>query len=293
MTSSKIPSVIDGTIEVLHDVDYGFFKYKAASIKRSDLFLNVPVSTAAVNESLYPEDRSERGWVAVRKAFEQSWEAVDVYALTVPETPGIVYVFNLFPRGEYDKLALGVDTRMRLEDVNGATIIKKNKSGTKWIFQHASVEEHHDRMLLAETAMATLFDELTYSRLSRVLTVIVQGKPKNQQLGELTVMEHINNFKHDCMRMARWHEGELTIGDHVKEPEEHYIYNMLQKAFSTAEKKWQVEKAAELNQISDYVAPIKKRLASRHSFKFRWEKPTVFPNASRATASDASQESGE
>ena len=286
MASVKIPSIQSSRIDLIEE-DSGIFNYNADSLKRSDLFLNVPASTEAITVRYPP--RAERGWIVARNAFEKCWEAVDVVAIFYPtyeSTPSYVSVDTpLFSDAHYDKLALGVDTRMKLEDVNGATIIKKNKSGTKWIFQHAEVEEHHDRMLLAETAMATLFDELTYSRLSRVLTVIIQGKPKNQQLGEAAVMEHINNFKHDCMRMARWHEGELDIGVHVKDPEEHYIYNMLQKAFATAEKKWQTEKSAELNQISDHIAPIKKRLASRHSFKFRWERPTVFPDAPRTPQS--------
>ena len=291
MASAQIPSIQNSHIELLEEYT-GIFQYptEADSINRSDLFMNVPASTRRI--TLMYDESAERGWIAARNAFEKCWEAVDVVAvIQTPRQHGVdqnmVFVDDPpFSNAHYDKLALGVDSRMKIEDVNGATIIRKNKSGTKWVFAHATEEHHHDRMLSAETAMATLFDELTYSRLSRVLTVIVQGKPKNQQLGELTVMEHINNFKHDCMRMARWHEGELNIGDHVKDLEEHYIYNMLQKAFATAEKKWKIEKSAELNQISDHIAPIKKRLASRHSFKFRWERPTVFPNAS---ASDSGE----
>lgn len=273
MAAAKIPSIVDSHIELV-EVDTGIFRYDADTFKRSDVFLNVPASTAAITRRYADED--ERGYIAARNAFEKCWEAVDVFAVkfrgyVVIDTP-------LFSTAHYDKLALGVDSRMKLEDVNGATIVKE--VGGKWIFAHATEEEHHDRMLLAETAMATIFDEVTYNHLSRVLTLIIQGREKNQQLGAAAVMEHIRNFKHDCMRMARWHEGELDIGVHVKDKEEHYIYNMLEKAFATAEKKWKIEKPAEFNQISDHIAQIKKRLASRHSFKHRWERPAVFPDAS-------------
>lgn len=287
MATSKIPSIVDGVIEILQDPDYGFFKYKATSIKRSDLFLNVPAATA--EHSIGVSDGAERGWVAARNAFEKTWEVVDVVAHMIRSLPDTVLIFNL-SGGHYDKLALGVDSRMRPEDVNGATIIKKNKSGTKWVFAHATEAEHHNRMLSAEAAMSTVFDALVQNSLSRVLTLVVHNRPSNQQLGALTVWEHITDFRHDCMRMARWHEGELDIGAHIKDPDNHDIYDMLQKAFATAEKKWQIEKSAALNQISDHIAPIKKRLASRHSFKHRWERPTVFPNAQQ---SDASEESGE
>ena len=251
----------------------------STNVKRSDIFINIPANTSEIDDFLIRRG-TERGYAAIKLKGVNYWQAIDV---VVNKSVSGEYTSLAIKTVEYylgcEAIALGVDQRLRREDIDGATIIKKNKSGTKWVFAHSSVEEHHDRMLLAETAMATLFDELTYSRLSRVLTVIVQDKPKNQQLGELTVMEHINNFKHDCMRMARWHEGELSIGDHVKEEEEHYVYNMLQKAFATAEKKWKLEKSAEFNQISDHLAAIKKRLESRHNFKYRWEKPTVFPNA--------------
>ena len=252
-------------------------------VKKSDIFANIPAATTELQRELL--EHQSRGWVVVKHSMDGHWQLLDVIVgMTIFEDINTTQV-NIESVGRYvpcDTIAIGIDQRLKRQDIEGATIIKKNKSGTKWVFAHASEEEHHDRMLLAETAMATLFDELTYNRLSRVLVVIVQGKPKNQQLGELTLMEHIRNFKHDCMRMARWHEGELTIGDHVKDPEEHYIYNMLQKAFATAENKWKREKSAEFNQISDHLTPIKKRLASRHSFKYRWEKPTIFPNAQQS-----------
>lgn len=282
MAVSKIPGIADASMEILkeHHDDYGFFKYKAASLKRSDLFLNVPAATKVSPYDLGAD--SERGWVAVRNAFEQSWEAVDAHAFLgfdESRTTRVVYVFNLFSDAHYDKLALGVDSRMKLEDVNGATIIKKNKSGTKWVFAHATVEEHHNRMLAAEAAMSTVFDALVQNHLSRVLTLIVGDHESNQQLGALTLWEHIMAFRHDCMKMARWHEGELDIGAHVRDPDNHDIYDMLEKAFATTEKKWKIEKPKVLDAIDQHLAPIKKRLASRHSFEHRWERPTIFRNA--------------
>ena len=260
-----------------------YVAYPGRDMSHSDLFANVPVNTERLNRRLSP--REKRGWVAIHNS--KHWILADalVQRNVVNENAISFRVEALIFETQCERIAIGIDPRMKREDIDGATIIKKNADGTKWLFSHSPIEDHHDRMLLAETAMATLFDELTYSRLSRVLTLIIQDKPKNQQLGEAAVMEHIRNFKHDCMRMARWHEGELTIGDHIKDPEEHYIYNMLQKAFATAEKKWKVEKSAEFNQINDHLAPIKKRLASRHSFKYRWEKPTVFPDAQQQSES--------
>ena len=284
MAAAKIPSIVDSHIELV-EIDTGIFRYNADTFKRSDIFLNVPASTAS-HTRLYA-DEDERGYIAARNAFEKCWEAVDVFAVkfrgyVVIDTP-------LFSTAHYDKLALGVDSRMKLEDVNGATIVKE--VGGKWIFAHATEEEHHNRMLAAEAAMSTVFDALIQNSISRALTLIVKDRPSNQELGALTVWEHITDFRHDCMRMARYLEGQLTIGDHVKDPENHDIYDMLQKAFELTEKKWKVEKAQTLNAIDDHIAPIKKRLSSRHNFEYRWEKPTVFPNASRTAAPEESGES--
>ena len=250
----------------------------SVGIKSSYVFLNIPVSETPLGRELY--DGQHRGWIAVKLSKEGYWKALDATAsIRAIGNETHIAITTVEENIECDFVALGVDQRMRREDVDGATIIKKNKSGTKWIFTHAHIEEHHDRLLLAETAIATVFDELTYNTLSRVITLIVNNKPSNQQLGAAAIMEHIRNFKHDCMKLARYFEGELTIGDHVKNRESRYIYQMIQNAFESCEKKWKIEKSAELNAISDYIAPIKKRLASRHSFKYRWEKPTIFPNA--------------
>lgn len=257
-------------------------------IKHSELFANIPASTDPIpyEWGLYHFTEYQRGWLVARHNLDHSWYLIDasIGVATGRDRPRL-RVIAADTKG-CDEVAFGIDPRMRREDIEGATIAYRENG--KMLFAHSTVEEHHERILLAETAMATVFDELAYGRLSRTLTLVVGNKPSNQQLGALTILEHINSFKHDCMKMARYLEGQLHIGQHVKEPEKYYIYKMVENAFALAKKKWKVEKSAELNQISDHIAPIERRLTSRHSFKRRWEIPTVFPDAQTETESDDS-----
>lgn len=189
-----------------------------------------------------------------------------------------------------DKIAFPIDKRMKQVDIDGAVNIYPNETNTGWLFEHAPVEDHHDRMFSAETAMSTIFEELLHDKLSTLLVSFIQGHSKSNQLGEAAVLEHIENFRDDCKKMTRYREGQLYIGEHVQNPGEHYIYKMVQEAFKLAKKKWSVEKSAELNQISDDIAPIEKRLNSRHNFKRRWEIPTVFPDAQTQTSAEENSE---
>lgn len=129
------------------------------------------------------------------------------------------------------------------------------------------------------------------SRLIRSHPVVLPGtsaidqdeRSTSEQRGALTVLQYITDFKHDCMRYARYNEGQLHIGEHVKNPEGKDTYSMIEKAFADTKKQWQKSPDENVvtayNLISDHLSKIEKRLKSRHSFKRRWEIPVVFPNA--------------
>ena len=250
-------------------------------VHRPDFFLNVPPATSTPGENWESEhgfEPYERGWVAVKHTSDRHWYTVDgsVSITHYHKAKILVQVHD-----GCDEVALGIDQRLKREDVDGATIIYQNAAGTGWLFAHATEEEHHDRILLGETAISVVFEELLMNRLIRMDVVDIAGRSTSNRRGELTILGHINSFRNDCMKMARYLEGQLYVGEHVKNPEDHYIYKMIEKAYALTVKKWKAEKSAEYNQISDRIAPIEKRLKSRHSFKRRWEIPTIFPNAER------------
>lgn len=262
-----------------------------AKLLRSNLFLNIlaPTNPKPIPEYLKHEGEYERGWVAIRHTLDRSWNIVQAAVFVrqpVHRKDVDIFCITIQPS---DAIAVGVDSRMTREDIVGATITYEENG--KILFAHATEEEHHDRILLAETAISVVFEELLMDRLIRMDVVDIAGRSTANRRGELTILAHINDFRNDCMKMARWSEGQLHIGEHVKNPEEHYIYKMVEKAFALAKKKWKAEKSAELNQISDRIAGIEKRLKSRHTFKRRWEIPQVFPNAQQQTQTESGSDS--
>ena len=271
----KVPSIFSPRTDNKDCAFYLNIPTGEIKINRSDIFLNVPASTDPPPDNWrnYPE--YERGWIAVRRTLKQDWYTLDGIAYI----EGRTIVVRATTEDGCDAIALGLDQRLKREDVQDATIIYKEND--KWLFAHATVEEHHDRILLAETAISTVFEGLLMDRIVRMDVIDIAGRSTSNRRGELTILEHITDFRDDCMKLARWNEGQLHIGEHVKNPEEHYIYKMVEKAYDLAIKKWTAEKPRELNQISNHLKPIGKRLKSRHSFKRRWEIPTVFPNAER------------
>lgn len=192
-----------------------------------------------------------------------------------------------------DKMAYPIDPRMKEIDIDGAVNIYPNESNTGWLFEHCSIEEHHDRILAAEVAMSTLFDELIHDKLTTLLVSFIHEHSTANQIGEAAILEHIELFRDDCKKMTRYREGELYIGQHIQESNDHYIYKMVQEAFKLAKKQWSIHKSAQLNVISEHIAPIEKRLNSRHTFKRRWEIPTVFPDSQTQTSTTPTEESSE
>ena len=288
-----IPSIEKGLLDV--KVCEFVFEYTAdthptLNSLRTQVFANIPAATDTLPDSLpaWRIREYKRGWAAVRHTLDRHWFLADAIVI-VEKGHNQVLVFG-HTNLPCDAIAIGIDPRMTREDIEGATHIFKNKKDTGWLFAHATEEEHHDRILLAETAISVVFEELLMDRLIRMDVIDIAGRSTSNRRGELTILAHINSFRNDCMKMARYNEGQLHIGQHVKNPEEHYIYKMVEKAFALAKKKWKAEKPAELNQISDRIAGIEKRLKSRHTFKRRWEIPTVFPNAERQTPTESSGE---
>ena len=288
---SATPFIYEGYIDVT-DCSFTFIDTSESDtpldLKKSGVFVNAPASKEPLSEraiSRHSGREYERGWIAMQLTVDRHWVAADATVSQFQrDGKKYVQVFAEGVRGGCDEVALGVDPRMKREDIDGATIIYQENN--KWLFAHATVEEHHDRILLAETAISVVFEELLMDRLIRMDVVDIAGRSTSNRRGELTILGHINNFRNDCMKLARYNEGQLHIGEHVKNPEEHYIYKMVEKAFALCVKKWKAEKPAEYNQISDRIAPIEKRLKSRHNFKRRWEIPTVFPNAERPSESE-------
>ena len=197
----------------------------------------------------------------------------------------IIHLYDTDELG-VDRIAFPIDPRVKEIDVTGACHIYENEKNTGWLFAHATPEDHHERLLLTEAVITTVFEELLSERLNHFLVGLHRDIASNQRLGRLAIYEHIRLFKGDCAKIARYNEHQLYIGQHVHEPEKYDIYSMCQKALKDTKKKWTAEKPAELNQISRHLTSIETRLTTRPKHKRRWEIPTVFPNAQAPTEAE-------
>ena len=257
------------------------------NVESKKLFANVPTSTedARGRWSSYPVHK--RGWCAVRSTLDRTWFLADS-VIAVPNNGVYLVIDAHTPDGGCDEIATFVDPKMKAKDINGARIAYKNEKGDKMLFAHCELDEHHDRMLQAETAISTVFEELLHDKLTTLLVSFIHEHSTSNQIGEAAILEHIELFRDDCKKLARYNEGQLYVGQHLQEPGKYYIYQMVENAFNDCEKKWKKEKPAEFNVISDHIASIRKRLNSRHTFKRRWE-TIVFPEAGREPESETEE----
>lgn len=144
-----IPSIHAPPIESTRcDFSFGYTGETPPKINRADIFLNIPVSTDAIPQRFQHLTEYERGWIAVRHTLDRNWFTADAIAAinTRSKRVGI----TCLAKETCDAMALGIDQRLKREDVDGATIIYEEND--KWLFAHATVEDHHNRILAAEAA---------------------------------------------------------------------------------------------------------------------------------------------
>ena len=257
---------------------------------RNYFFINTPASTEEVDFRLGSDaDEYHRGWIVVKHTLDRHWYAADGVVRIVHEdipTRRRYRVRGKFSDDGCHEIAFGIDPRMRREDIDGATHIYLNEKKDGWLFAHATVEEHHDRIFAAEVAMSTVFDEVLHDHLTKVLVKMISGSTSEQR-GAATILEHIENFRNDCKKIVRYNEIQLHIGAHIREPEEHYIYKMVERAYMDTKKFWQKDpkKKVIFNQIGDHLTAIETRLTSRATFKNRWE-TVVFQTQQSDTESE-------
>ena len=256
------------------------------------VFVNIPTTTEPLPRQWSHLTNYKRGWAAVRSTLDRTWFLVDTI-ITIRNSRNEVSINCYTPESGCDEIALIIDPRMKAKDINGASVVYKNAKGDGWLFAHCEIDEHHDRMLQAETAISTVFEELLHDKLTTLLVSFIHEHSTANQIGEAAVLEHIELFRDDCKKLARYNEGQFYVGQHIQKPGKHYIYQMVENAFNDCESKWKKEKPKAFNVISDHIASIRKRLNSRHTFKRRWE-TIVFPEAGRETETeDEAEESSD
>ena len=204
-----------------------------------------------------------------------------------------------------DGIAFPIDPRMVHADIDGANRIYKNATNTGWLFAHAEVDHHHERIITLESVMHTLFEDLVHSNLEDVLKKVVGGNnpsPQlgtellynyNSQFGALSNYSNIVEFRKECVKWCSEVEKLLHVGQHIQE-DDLSIKHQLVRAIKQAKLIWNADtgKARILATIVSQVDAIIARVEADHEIETRWVKAKRIADeaAKRAAAAKAAAE---
>ena len=185
-----------------------------------------------------------------------------------------------------DKIAFPIDPAMTAKDINGATRIYPNATNDGWLFAHAEVAHHHDRIITLEAVMHTLFEDLVHSKLTDVLKAVVgHNNPSppigtallynyNAQSGSLANYQTLVEFRKECVKWCSEVEKLLHVGQHVQE-DDHTLKHQIVRAINQAKAVWKADtegKARNLSAIEPQVNAIIARVEAEHEILTRWAK---------------------
>lgn len=194
--------------------------------------------------------------------------------------------------------AFPVDPRMTKTDIEDATIIYPNSTNTGWLFAHAEIDHHHERILTLESVMITLFEDLVHNELENTLKTIVNAGSSNQelagrsdynsQLGALSNYSQIVAFRKECVKWCSELEKLLHVGQHVQE-NNFYLKHQLVRAIKQAIKVWQADanKSRVYATISGQINALIAKIETEHKIETRWEKQARREAAAKAAADAA------
>ena len=200
----------------------------------------------------------------------------------------------------YDAFAFPIDSRMTAEDIEGATHIFPNSDNTGWLFAHAHENDHHERVILLEAIMHTLFEDLVHSKLESALKAVIgHNNPSpqagtallynyNSQFGTLSNYSNLVAFRQECVKWCSETEKLLHLGQHVQE-DDHYLQHQLVRAINQAKLIWNADtgKKRNLATIINEVDAIIARVETDHEIDTRWVK------AAKAAAAEAARKAAE
>ena len=264
---------------------------EGSSPKKSHFVVNsiTPLTTEIPNEGVIPENK--RGWIATWDG--QKWHVEDA-KIDISESTAFVKHFSGEHREAY---AYPIDPRMTRKDIEGATKIYPNDTNTGWLFAHAHENDHHDRVILLEAIMHTLFEDLVHSKLEGVLKAVVGSdnpSPQigtellytyNAQSGQLANYQNLIDFRKECIKWCSEVEKLLHLGQHVQE-DDHYLKHQLVRAINQAKLIWNADtgKKAILSGILSDVNAIIARVETDHEIETRWVKQARIEAARKAAA---------
>ena len=211
-------------------------------------------------------------------------------------------VINTQDSEKYDLMAFPIDPKMTAADIEGATHVFKNSDNTGWLFAHAHENDHHERVILLESIMHTLFEDLVHDKLTNLLKAVVGSdnpRPQigtellytyNAQSGQLANYSNLIDFRKECIKWCSEVEKLLHLGQHVQE-DDHYLQHQLVRAIEQAKLIWNADtgKKQILASILSDVNAIIARVETDHEIDTRWVKAAKAEAARKAAEAAASE----
>ena len=207
------------------------------------------------------------------------------------------HVRFIFPQiehvGEWHMLVhYPIHPKTKVVDWKGARRAKMNGNNTYWIPEHVDADWHYDFEYAVEAAVDSVFskeiDDLQESVDAAIVTAInpnlsgnaasnarAQINPRRAQLNTL------RRIRHDVKTYCTYFTQEMTLGYVQQNPSESHVHSIIKRELARAIKLWKADetKAALLSAVNAELTRISKRVDYEHTYKRRWEKTVVFPQA--------------
>ena len=261
--------------------NFTYYPKEGEKIKPSDFMINIPASTDAL-PSNYNLDIENRGWIAVKRNHTWDVEDADIRPESNPES---FHIACIHWKQDANDLAFPIDPRINRQDIEGATKIFPNTTNDGWLFSHAEVSHHHERIIQLEAVMYTLFEDLVHNKLDSVLKAVIghnNPRPRlgtellynySAQSGSFSDYSNVIDFRKECIKRCGELEKLLHVGQHVQE-DDLYLKHQLARAIKQAKAVWKADtdNARRFAGIESQVDAIIARIETEHEIETRWEK---------------------
>ena len=226
-----VPSIQNSHSEVGRCVFYIDYPSDAPKIKKSDIFVNLPPSTAPERSDWTYWKERLRGWVAVRNTVDRHWFIAD--AIFVHDDDTLYVEANSKP---CDALALGIDSRMTREDIDGATHIFKNADNTGWLFAHSNTGHHADH----ELQLMACIDGVFQPYFRQLHVDVIDGANLNIKQRATRLYSLLSQFYGEVIALARTNARAVLLGHRHKEahPAEGHLHSEIKTAFDAVRASW-------------------------------------------------------
>ena len=259
-----VPSIHNSHSEVGRCRFYIPYPSDAPKIKRSDIFVNIPPSTDPELKDWTYEEGRVRGWMAVRNTVDRHWFLADGVFYRIGSE--IHFDANSDP---CDAIALGIDSRMTREDIEGATRIFKNADNTGWLFAHSNTGHHADH----ELQLMACIDGVFQPYFRQLHVDVIDGANLNIKQRATELYSLLSQFYGEVIALARTNARAVLLGHRHREahPAEGHLHSEIKTAFAAVRAKWIKTRKADATKLAPSFAYVS-NILTIPSPETRWDR---------------------